>query len=175
MIKRNSILFILFSFIVSISPIAGQSNIDHKYKEFDFWIGEWDVYKQGTDSIVGKSKIESIIDGKVIKETYRSTRKAYHGTSLNIYNQREDRWEQFWVDNSGLTLHILGNLEDGKMVLQNEITSEKDSLSNKISWQKNNNNTVRQTWSQSTDQGKTWNIVFDGEYRKRGKQSTESK
>lgn len=78
-----------------------QKNIDHKYAEFNFWIGEWNVYKHDTDTIVGKSKIEAIIDDKVIKETYHSTTSKYRGTSLNKYNARTDQWEQFWVDNYG--------------------------------------------------------------------------
>ncbi|WP_378176915.1 hypothetical protein [Aquimarina sp. SS2-1] len=151
--------------LLVINNVSAQKNKDHKYSEFDFWIGEWNVYKHGTDTIVGKSTIEAIIDNKVIKETYHATTSKYHGTSLNKYNPRTDQWEQFWVDNSGLTLHIQGNLVDGKMILQNNITTKKGSLSNKISWQKNTDNTVRQIWSQSTDQGKTWKIVFDGDYK----------
>ncbi len=69
------------------------------------------------------------------------------------------------MDNSGLTLHIQGNLKDDKMILQNHINTEKGTLSNKISWQKNADNTVRQTWQQSTDKGKTWKTVFDGDYK----------
>lgn len=166
----NTISRILLLFIgLGLSHAFAQTESDDKYREFDFWIGEWDVYKQDTDTIVGKSKIEQIVDGKVIKETYHSTTSKYHGTSLNTYNPRTDQWEQFWVDNSGLTLHITGNIEDHKMVLQNKISTEKGILSNKVKWQKNKNNTVRQTWSQSTDQEKTWKVVFDGEYRKSSK------
>ena len=156
----------LLLFLCTTAPISAQKDIDHKYAEFNFWIGEWNVYKHGTDTIVGKSKIEAIIDDKVIKETYRSTTSKYHGTSLNKYNPRTNQWEQFWVDNSGLTLYIKGNVESGIMILQNEInTGKSTSLSNKISWQKNADNTVRQTWQQSTDKGKTWKIVFDGDYK----------
>jgi len=156
-------VFFLLVFMTTI--LFAQKNIDHKYAEFNFWIGEWNVYKHSTDTILGKSKIEAIVDHTVLKETYRSTTSKYHGTSLNKYNPRTDQWEQFWVDNSGLTLHVRGNLKDGKMVLQNQINTEKGTLSNKISWQKNPDNTVRQTWSQSTDEGKTWKVVFDGDYK----------
>ncbi|WP_299245562.1 hypothetical protein [uncultured Aquimarina sp.] len=161
MIKPS--VFFLLVFVTTI--LSAQKNIDHKYAEFNFWIGEWNVYKHNTDTIVGKSKIEAIIDDKVIKETYHSTTSKYHGTSLNKYNPRTNQWEQFWVDNSGLTLHIQGNIKDGKMVLQNQVDTEKGTLSNKISWQKNPDNTVRQTWLQSTDKGKSWKVVFDGDYK----------
>lgn len=160
----NRVLFLLFIGFGCFQVFA-QKSIDHKYKEFNFWIGEWNVYKHNTDSIVGKSKIESIIDNKVIKETYYSTTSKYHGTSLNKYNPRTDQWEQFWVDNSGLTLHIIGNLEKGKMILQNEVITKKGAVLNKIKWQKNSDTTVRQTWYQSTDKGQNWVTLFDGDYK----------
>ncbi|MGY3792934.1 hypothetical protein [Aquimarina sp. 433] len=153
-------------FLLSFSLISSQKSIDHKYAEFNFWIGEWNVYKHNTDTIVGKSKIEAIIDNKVIKETYHATTSKFKGTSLNKYNPRTDQWEQFWVDNSGLTLHITGNLNDGKMILENTINLQKNNtLSNKITWQQNDDKTVRQIWSQSKDKGKTWKVIFDGDYK----------
>ncbi|MDY8134060.1 hypothetical protein [Aquimarina sp. 2201CG5-10] len=165
MIKKSNYILFVIIFLFGLFNISAQ---DNKYKEFDFWIGEWDVYKRGTDSIVGQSKIESIVDGKVIKETYHSTTSKYNGTSLNKYNPRTNQWEQFWVDNSGLTLHIKGNLENGIMILQNKVTNQKGvSVWNKIKWQKTQNNTVRQTWYQSTNKGQDWTTVFDGEYRKK--------
>ncbi|WP_062059682.1 hypothetical protein [Aquimarina longa] len=156
-------LLLLFGFCFLQSTAQDKSN--DQYRAFDFWIGEWNVYKHNTDSIVGKSKIESIIDNKAIRETYHSTSSKYQGTSLNKYNPRTNQWEQFWVDNSGLTLHLQGNLKHRKMILQNEVVTKKGALLNKIEWQKNTDDTVRQTWYQSTDKGKNWNIIFDGDYK----------
>ncbi len=165
--KVNTILFFLLLYIgTGTIQVMGQTNVDDKYREFDFWVGEWTVYKHDTDSVVGKSKIERIVDGKVIKETYHSSNSKYHGTSLNKYNPRTDQWEQFWVDNGGLTLHIKGNIEESKMVLQNQITTKEGIVSNKIKWQKNEDGTVRQTWYQSKDDGQNWTAVFDGDYKK---------
>jgi hypothetical protein len=38
---------------------------------------------------------------------------------------------------------------------------------NKITWEKINQDALRQTWSISKDSGVTWSIVFDGEYKRR--------
>jgi len=38
---------------------------------------------------------------------------------------------------------------------------------NRIVWKKTDNNTVRQTWSVSADAGESWDVVFDGEYRRK--------
>ncbi|MEM9720343.1 MAG: hypothetical protein AAGA10_13875 [Bacteroidota bacterium] len=133
-----------------------------KTNHFDFWIGEWNVYKYGTDTLVGKSQITSILSGTAIQEHYQSTRGPFEGTSLNMYNKANDQWEQFWVDNSGLRLHIKGGIQGGSMVL------ESDSLAfpvNKISWTPQENGEVRQTWEQKQKMADPWKIVFDGIYR----------
>jgi len=158
-------LFILNVGVFVSSMSQDMEAIEKKYREFDFWIGEWDVYKYGTDTLVGASNIASIVDGKAIRETYQATGSAYQGTSLNKYNPQINQWEQFWVDNGGLTLHIKGGIEAGKMVLQNEMDTSTGTLRNKITWEAESENSVRQTWEQSTDGGNTWQIVFDGQYK----------
>lgn len=159
---------ILFLLLLMPFLLQGQASNKAKYKEFNFWIGEWDVYKNGTDTIVGSSQIESILGGIAIQETYHSTRGAYKGTSLNKYNPALDKWEQFWVDNGGLTLHIQGGLEAGKMVLKGEMPDAKGTnIWNKITWIALPDGRVRQVWKQSKDDGKTWTQVFDGDYRKK--------
>ncbi len=156
---------IIFFFLGT--TIGFGQDLNQNYRAFDFWIGEWVVYKHNTDTILGSNTITSILDGKAIKETYHSTTSKYRGTSLNKYNPSINQWEQFWVDNSGLTLHMKGNIDNTKniMILQNQIITNEGVLSNKITWQKNKNNTVRQTWYQSKDKGIHWTIIFDGDYK----------
>jgi hypothetical protein len=135
--------------------------------DFDFWIGQWDVYKYGTDTIAGHSMIESTMNGQVIKETYHSASSPYEGISLNKYNYRLKRWEQYYVDNSGVTLHITGQGGGGQMILENEEKTGDQVVSNRITWIKENNGNVRQKWDQSTNGGETWVTVFDGSYRQK--------
>ncbi len=168
----TSLCFSLLFAFAGFSSLQAQTappseELVKKYHAFDFWIGEWDVYKSGTDSIVGKSVIQSIINGVALQENYHSLLGSYEGKSLNKYNPFLEAWEQFWVDNSGLTLHIQGGIAaDGKMVMGNTTEKGEGSLSNRISWTPNSDGTVRQVWEQSTDKGTTWNPVFDGLYKR---------
>ena len=116
---------------------------------------------------MGKSKIELIIDDMAILENYTSTRGNFQGKSLNKYNPRLQCWEQFWVDNSGLTLHLKGNPDNGNMVLSNAVETEKGVMENKISWFGQEDGTVRQVWERKS--GEEWSTVFDGTYRPREK------
>ena len=155
-------------FLLATQQIFAQQSQEELSKlnhQFDFWLGTWEVYKYGTDTLVGHSKIESVIDSVALLENYSVASGQYQGKSLNKYNPATRRWEQYWVDNSGLTLFLSGGLTDGKMVLDDVESGNAEKGLNKIAWEKMNTNSVRQTWSLSQDGGRTWSVVFDGEYR----------
>lgn len=160
----------LFCFLLSnLSAQNEAAEIDENanYHEFDFWIGEWEVYKTGTKNIVGYSKIESIIDGIAIQENYKSAKSKYTGTSINKYNPATGQWEQYWVDNTKLTLHLKGWRIKNKMILENMIETEDGKLGNRITWTNHKDGTVQQVWEQSNDEGETWSKIFDGTYKKK--------
>lgn len=161
-------LFLISFILLNLTMMAQNNSIpNEKYHEFDFWLGKWDVYKIGTDKIAGKSEIESIIDSVGILENYTTVDGKYSGKSLNKYNPAKERWEQYWIDNSGLTLYLVGGIIDGKMILDDLQTGDAKAGFNQIIWQKLPNGEVQQTWNVSTDDGKTWKTVFDGIYKKR--------
>jgi len=162
--KLISILLFLFA-TQQIFAQQNQQELSRNYHQFDFWLGTWEVYKYGTDTLVGHSRIESVIDSVAILENYSVAKGKYQGKSLNKYNPATQRWEQYWVDNSGLTLFLSGGLTDGKMVLDDVAHGNTEKGLNKIAWEKLSINSVRQTWSVSQDGGQSWSVVFDGEYR----------
>ncbi|MEO0898021.1 MAG: hypothetical protein AAFY71_16550 [Bacteroidota bacterium] len=151
---------ILLSMLMGIGFLFAQQSISPKasFHEFDFWLGEWNVYKFDTDTLVGYSRIETIIDSVAILENYRTSKGSYQGKSINKFDPQTGKWDQFWVDNSGLTLKIQGELVDGNMVLGN--------TGNRITWSPLEGNRVRQKWEAKQADG-SWKVVFDGEYRKK--------
>jgi len=160
-------LFYLLVTITFGNAMAQNRCNDPKAHEFDFWIGNWTVYKNGTDTIVGYNEIKTVAGGCSLLESYKSARGNYTGNSLNKYNFRTGKWEQFWVDSGGLTLFIQGNFGNEMLTMENEIkTSDGKTNRNKITWFKNTDGTVRQLWEQSTDNGQSWTVAFDGIYRK---------
>lgn len=161
------LLFLLAAQHVVAQPPNQETN--KMYHQFDFWLGHWDVYKFGTDTLVGESRIESIIDSVGILENYQARRSRYVGKSLNKYNPAQNRWEQYWIDNAGLTLFLSGGLVGREMVLNDVETGDSNDRLNKVVWEKLDENRVRQTWSISRDGGKTWTVIFDGEYKRRAR------
>jgi len=133
-----------------------------KAHEFDFWIGNWTVYQNGTEKIVGHNNIVAVADGCGIQENWKDVTGSNVGTSLNKYAFRKGKWQQFWIDNSGLTLELEGDYADNKMVMMGQSPNSTD----RITWFKNADGTVRQLWEQSKDKGTTWTVAFDGLYKK---------
>ena len=134
-----------------------------EYRQFDFWLGEWDVKNLGNGRTGAVNRITAAYDGCVIREEYTAA-GPYSGTSLNFYDQKTGKWHQTWIDNQGGPLFLSGGLEDGKMVL----ASDPGVLPvQRITWTPNPDGSVRQHWESSAD-GKTWTTVFDGLYTRRG-------
>ena len=66
-------------------------------RQFDFWVGEWNVVTTQGGMPAGTSKIERILNDCVILENWASLNSPYQGKSYNTYNTSLKRWEQFWV------------------------------------------------------------------------------
>ncbi|MEE9372047.1 MAG: hypothetical protein V3V00_03245 [Saprospiraceae bacterium] len=157
------IMVFVFSFFIKGSMNGQIDNQGDKKGQFDFWKGDWDVFKYGTDTLLGHSHIEVILNGFVIKESYSSSSSAYEGTSLSKFNSLIDKWEQYWVDNTGATLHLKGHYINDKMILSNQETHRQRIVHNRLTWTNLNGTGVRQKWEQSRD-GKRWRVIFDGHY-----------
>lgn len=171
MVMKYIIWFTLLLLNVQLKAQANATNpCDHpKLQEFDFWIGEWSVFKYGTDTLIGYNSITPVAGGCALQENWRSAGGPSIGTSLNKYAFNIQKWQQMWVDNSGQTLQLSGSYADGKMVMGNEQISRdgQRKILNRITWSKLDHGHVRQLWEQSSDGGTTWTTSFDGEYKKK--------
>ena len=138
-----------------------------EHRQFDFWIGEWDVTTP-TGQAAGKNRITRILNGCVLLEEWTGT-SGSTGKSFNLYDARRKRWQQTWVDGSGGILELHGRLtDDGAMVLMGEQPARNGSgtVLNRITWTPRSATEVRQHWESSSDDGATWTTAFDGIYRK---------
>ena len=154
---------LIIAFCLISSVVIGQQQgpqSSPKIHEFDFWLGEWTVYKYGTDTIVGYSSITSIVDSVGLEENYHTPleRGGYKGTSLNKYNFPLQQWEQYYIDNAGVTLHLKGGLENGKMILSNIQGIPQGNIINRITWTPLEDGSVRQTWNSRSKENEPWTL-----------------
>jgi tetratricopeptide (TPR) repeat protein len=138
-------------------------------RQFDFWVGDWDVVvtKEGTSA--GTSHIERAIGDCVIWENWTSLGTGYFGKSYNTYNASLKRWEQFWVDNAGGMIHFYGGLQHGVMDFYTDALPQPSGppLKRHLQFFNLGPDTVRQLSQGSTDGGKTWTVEYDFTYRRR--------
>lgn len=132
-----------------------------EYREFDFWLGDWDV-RGPAGKVVGRNRITRLHDGCALLESWTSANGKVTGTSFNIYDVEKKRWHQTWVDNSGSLLLLDGGVHDGRMVL---VSAPGDAM-NRITWTPLPDGHVRQLWEASSDGGATWKTAFDGNYER---------
>jgi tetratricopeptide (TPR) repeat protein len=135
-------------------------------RQFDFWLGEWNVETTQGGVPAGQSKIELILGDCVIQENWQSDGNPYSGKSYNVYNAALKRWEQFWVDNSAGNIFFYGGLKDGVMDYWTDELPQPGGppLKRHLQFIKLSPDKVRQYSQGSTDGGKTWKPEYDFTY-----------
>lgn len=131
------------------------------YRQFDFWIGDWDAFDVDKPSAaVARNLVESILGGCVLHEDYRAT-SGSRGESFTIYDGSRKIWHQTWVTNAGKLLVIEGTSRNGEMVLTGvDYKSNGRNVLVRGIW-KPVKEGVRETVMTSNDGGATWRPWFD--------------
>ncbi|HEX5707295.1 MAG TPA: tetratricopeptide repeat protein [Pyrinomonadaceae bacterium] len=136
-----------------------------EYRQFDFWVGEWDVTVSGQPA--GTNSIQSIIDGCVIFENWAGAGGGT-GKSFNFYDPAIGKWRQVWVGSNGRAVDFFGEYKDGQMRYTGESAGPNGAkIQQRMTFFNVAPGSVRQLWEQSTDGGKTWTVAFDGTYARR--------
>ena len=148
---------------------AGAANApcaDGPYRQFDFWIGHWDV-RDAEGKTAGVNRITSEQDGCVIVERWSSAQGGT-GQSLNYYDPAAKKWKQLWVG-LGLLLHMEGEWREGRMVLEGPLQYLADGRVTTLrgTWTPLPGGGLRHQFEESEDGGKTWTAWFDGTYTRR--------
>src|SRR5579872_7532679 len=67
-----------------------------EYRQFDFWLGDWDVFERSDGSRVATARVRSILGGCVLLEEYRDL-NGQGGNSFTLYDASRGVWHQTWV------------------------------------------------------------------------------
>ena len=144
-----------------LDGVANPCRARPEYRQFDFWIGEW-APQNPAGLTVGTSSIQLILGSCVIFENWNTPVSS--GKSFNLFDARDGKWHQTWVDARGNITHYVGGLEGDKMVLVSEAVTNGRKTLNRMTFAKVENGNVRQHGETSTDDGKTWSTTFDFKY-----------
>ena len=170
----------LLAILLSVSASAGQATAAQnpppcaqpEQKEFDFWVGDWDLTWPGSkpgEIAHGTNTIKRVMDGCVVAESFSGGDSIpLRGMSVSAFDARTHRWKQTWVDNQGAYLDFTGEFRDGKMILGREAVRPngahvlqrmvyKNIAADEFDW----------SWELSKDNGKTWQVQWPIHYKRR--------
>lgn len=141
---------------------------DPRAKEFDFWVGEWEVYVTGSNNYAGHSLVQKISGGCGLLENWTSS--VSEGKSLNFIDDSSGRWKQVWVGSyaNGKQDFFNGEYKEGAMRFTYET---KDLQGNRqigrFIFYNQGTEQVRQFNEFSPDNGKTWTTSYDFTYKRK--------
>lgn len=139
---------------------------DKVYRQFDYWLGEWDVEVGG--QVVARSSIQMILGECAVYENYWRLDGSYAGKSFSVWDAQQSRWEQRYVDTTGASRDWFGKLEGERMVFYLRPDANGGNATQRMIYTKEGPDLVRQTIETSADGEKSWSMGFDGLYiRKR--------
>ena len=141
-------------------------------KQFDFWVGEWDLTWPGAkegETGHGHNSIKRILDSCVVQESFSGENSIkLRGSSVSIFDLNSDKWKQTWVDNEGGYLDFVGGFKDGQMILQREAVKRDGTKTlQRMVWKNITPNEFDWSWEASQDSGKTWQVQWPIHYKRR--------
>ena len=148
---------------------------DARFREFDFWVGDWDVRGTGAPAVGPAARNTVTIDdnGCVVTEHWIAPGGS-EGQSFNIFDASIGQWRQTWVDNIGGQHDYRGGIKDGNMVYVGDTPAPgglRGRIPTRLTFFHLSADSVRQFSETSADSGKTWTTAYDLMYvRRKGEQ-----
>jgi hypothetical protein len=137
-----------------------------EYRQFDFWIGDWDTFESGAKEpqSVARNHVDAILGGCALREVYAQN-DGLLGESYTAWDPVRRQWHQTWVTNRGELLLLDGRREGRRIVLAGADHTPKGERQVRAWWQPDGD-AVREHAEVSTDHGKTWSPLFDIVFRR---------
>jgi len=174
----NIVFLCLALFLVCLLPLSSAQTTtamppghpceqDSAYHKLDFWVGHWDVFN-ADGSKDGTNDIEKVLSGCAIIENWHDVTGG-EGKSLFYYQKATKQWKQVWVTDAGPMKEkkMVEELKDGGVRFQGEIPHLNGGYHlDRTTLTPLPQDRVRQVIEISKDDGKTWEKVYDAEYRR---------
>jgi len=141
---------------------------DPKQREFDFWIGEWDVFQNGTNQLVGHSLVQKVSGECALLENWDASRGFSTGKSLNYFDALSNSWEQDWIGSmGGAQKYLNGVYKDSAMRFTYEAVNNGKKVTGNFIFYNLGPGKVRQYQDASEDGGRTFTVSYDFIYMRK--------
>jgi hypothetical protein len=146
------------------APPAYPCEHGEKFREFDFWLGEWGV-RTADGRLAGHNSIRPAERGCLLTEHWTNT-SGGTGMSINYFDKVANKWVQVWLAEGGSQIMISGGMTDEGMSLLGTLhdIGSGSTVPFRGLWTPLADGRVRQYFEQSNDGGVTWVPWFEGFY-----------
>jgi hypothetical protein len=143
--------------------IAGDAPFDGT--ELEFWLGSWDA---AWDGGAGTNRLARILGGHVIHEQFEGgdPESRLHGQSWSVFDPERRLWRQTWVDDTGSYLDLLGDRVDGWFGFVRPAPERGAAARQRMVFRDIEADRFRWTWELSLDDGATWDVRWEIDYRR---------
>lgn len=140
-------------------------------RDFDFWIGDWDVRPVGAPPVgpPARNTVTLENNGCTVVEHWVAAGGS-EGQSFNLYDRSLGKWRQTWVDNVGGQHDYRGGLVGRDMVFEGDTPAPNGALGRlptKLTFFHISDDSVRQFSEVSNDSGRTWTTAYNLLYVRR--------
>jgi hypothetical protein len=145
-------------------------------KQFDFWVGDWDLTSPGAKSgevVHNSNTIKRILGSCIVQENFVGNAAPEQapqllGMSVSVFDVASGKWKQTWVDNQGSYLDFTGEFKDKEMVLSREATRPGGTaVMQRMVWKNITANEFDWSWERSKDKGQTWEVMWPIHYKRK--------
>lgn len=162
----------LLAVLATGAPLAAQAgdagarpcDAIEAHREFDFWLGEWDVVAADGRRL-GVNSITRPEQECMLVERWEAANGS-RGTSINYFDPATGHWVQYWVTASSL-LDLEGGMADGSMRMEGmsrQLANPDASSRTRGTWTPLDDGRVRQVFETWDGDEETWRVVFEGYY-----------
>ena len=171
------------AFLNPAGSLAADANTgpcsNNVYADFDFWVGDWQVFKRESGKLAGIDMIEKTLGGCALRQEWVQLDDSFkpEGTDNRLRGESllsvlpNGQWRQTWVDNSGYFNTLTGGLNDeGVMILESGPVQYpgQNGFANvyfKWHWEPLDDGTIRNWGMTKVGDNGEWEPSFDNIYK----------
>jgi hypothetical protein len=120
-----------------------------EHHQFDFWLGDWQVFDAESNTLVGFDHVEKLAHGCIVQQNltfltdiWRRPGVPYRLAGIGVSRFDGEHWLQMWADNQWGAIFLHGGLDaDGSMTMITVTPSRNRDV--KEVWEKHADGTVR--------------------------------
>ena len=149
-------------------PLEPKACAAPEFRQFDFWVGNWDVFERTNAARrVARARVSLILDGCVLLEEYQGA-DGHRGKSFSLYDKTTKSWRQIWVTNRGEVLDIRGGLDAGGAMVLSGFDRDPAGAPRQVRgrWERESGGAVREI-AERQEADAPWTPWFDLEFRPR--------